>query len=255
MQMRSEILLLFCGVILLCASCGTAKKVQKNNSKETTTTTTTTTTITESEPEPVEISMHPPVYIEGGFKKKVFYVGMPNTIKIYAEGGSTAHLDVFVSGGKIAPIDVTKGLYSFTERVHGLAVEVVAKDTVSGVVVTEIFDVVQIPAPEAYVWTYRKILKGNYTEFKLEDFKAQNAVILQHKEKIPARCNATNYTVTHINAAGKRTMHKNENKSGLFDETTLAMVSLTEKGDVFIFENIKTACSPLPIKSIFYVIK
>jgi hypothetical protein len=50
-------------------------------------------------------------------------------------------------------------------------------------------------------------------------------------------------------------VHENKNKNGLFDETGLAMVSTTQKGDVFIFENIKTACSPLPIKNIVYIIK
>jgi hypothetical protein len=251
MQMRSETLLLLCGLFFLCTSCGTAKKTQKNNSNKTTTTVTTTTT----ETKPTEVSTHPPVYIDGGFRKKIFYAGMQNTIKIYAEGGNTAHLEVSVSGGKLKPADVTKGLYSYTDRAYGLAVEVVAKDTASGTIITEIFDVVQIPAPDAYVWTYKKILKGSYAEFTADDFKKQNAVILQHEERIPARCNAETYTVTHINAAGKRIVHKNENKSGLFDETTLAMISLTEKGDVFIFENIKTTCSPFPIKNIVYVIK
>jgi hypothetical protein len=246
--MRSEILLLFCGVIFLCASCGTAKKMQKNSSKETTTTTTT-------EAEPTEINTHPPVYIEGGFKKKIFYVGMPNTIKVYAEGGSTAHLEVSVSGGRLTPADVTKGLYSYTERVHGLAVEVVAKDTARGIMVTEVFDVVQIPAPDAYVWTYRKTLKGNYREFTAESFKEQNGVILQHREQVPVRCNATSYTIIHINAAGKRTVHNNEHKDGLFDKTALTIVSNAQKGDVFIFENIKTACSPFPIKNIVYTMR
>lgn len=250
--MRLEILLFFCGMVFLGTSCGATKKVQKNNSKETTTTTTTTATI---ETKPMENNTHPPVYIDAGSKKKIFYVGMPNTIKIYAEGGSTAHLDVSVSGGKLITSDATKGLYSYTERIHGIAVEVVAKDTTNGVIVTEIFDVVQIPAPDAYVWTYRKALNGNYAEFTAESFQQQNAVVLQHKERVPARCNATSYTVTHINAAGNRVVHENENKNGLFDETVLAMVSNTQKGDVFIFENIKTACSPFPIKNIVYVIK
>jgi hypothetical protein len=251
MKMRIRILLLFCGVIFLCASCGTTKKAQKNNSKETTTVTTTTTT----EPKPTEVKTHPPVYINGGSKKKVFYAGLPNTIKVYAEGGSTAHLDVSVSGGKLTPADVTKGLYSYMERAHGLAIEVAAIDTARGIVVTEVFDVVQVPAPDAYVWTYKKILKGNYAEFTAEEFQAQNAVILQHSERVPARCNAISYTIIHINAAGKRMVHENKSKDGLFDETGLAMVSTTQKGDVFIFENIKTTCSPLPIKNIVYIIK
>lgn len=246
--MESKILLLFCSVVFLCTSCGTAKNAQKKNSKETTTTITTET-------KPEETKTHPAVYIDVGTRKKIFYVDLPNTIKIYAEGGSTAHLDVSVSGGQLRPADVTKGLYSYTEKIHGLAVEVIAKDTASGVVVTEIFDVVQIPAPEAYVWTYRKILKGNYSEFTAEAFKTQNAVILQHSERIPVRCNAESYTIIHISAAGKRTVHENTGKNGLFDETALAMISTTQKGDVFVFENIKSSCSPFPIKNIVYVIK
>jgi len=245
---KLEIIFLFFGLVFLCTSCGTTKKVQKNNSEEITTTTPTETKST-------EIKTHPPVYIEGGFRKEIFYVGLPNALKIYAEGGNTEHLEVFASGGKLITVDATKGLYSYTEKIHGLAVEIVAKDTASGTVISEVFDVVQIPAPEAYVWTYRKMLKGNYTEFTVEEFKANNAVILKHKERVPIRCNASSYTVTHINATGKRTVHDNEGKNGLFDETTLAILSNTQKGDVFIFENIKTNCSPFPIKNIFYIIK
>ena len=247
--MRLEILLFFCGLVFLCTSCGTAKNVQKKDAKETTTTTTTT------EVKPAEIKTHPPVYIEGGFRKKIFYTGMSNTIKVYAEGGNTAHLDVSVSGGKLRVVDVTKGLYSYTDRVHGLIVEVVAKDTASGTLVSETFDMVQIPAPEAYVWTYRKVLKGNYTEFTAEEFKANNALILQHKERVPVRCNASSYSMIYINAAGKRIVHDNENENGLFDETILAILSNTQKGDVFIFKKIKTNCSPLPIKDIVYIMK
>lgn len=244
--MELKILLLFCSVVFLCTSCGTAKNAQKKNSKETTTTT---------ETKPAETKTHPAVYIDVGTRKKTFYVGLPNTIKIYAEGGSTAHLDVSVSGGQLRPADVTKGLYSYTEKIHGLAVEVIAKDTASGVITTGVFDVVQIPAPDAYVWTYRKILKGNYLEFTAEEFKTQNAVVLQHSERIPVRCNAESYTIIQISAAGKRTVHENTGKNGLFDETALAMISTTQKGDVFVFENIKTSCSPFPIKNIAYVIK
>lgn len=247
--MKSEFLLLFCSVLFLCTSCGTARNAQKKNSQE------TTTTITASPETEPETKTHPAVYIDAGTRKKTFYVGLPNTIKVYAEGGSTAHLDVSVSGGQLRPADVSKGLYSYTEKIHGLAIEVIAKDTISGVVVTEIFDVIQIPAPDAYVWTYRKVLKGNYAEFTVDEFKAQNAVILQHKERIPIRCNADTYTVIHINAEGKRTTHENTGKNGLFDETTLAMISTTQKGDIFVFENIKTTCSPFPIKNIVYVIK
>jgi hypothetical protein len=251
MQMKSRFLLLFCVVIFLCTSCGTTKNAKKNNSKETTTTTTTTTT----ETKPIETNTHPAVYIDGGSKNKILYAGMPNTIKVHAEGGSTAHLEVSVSGGKLVAGDLTKGLYSYTEKIHGLAVEVIAKDTASGTLVTGIFDVVQIPAPDAYVWTYRKVLKGNYAEFTAEEFKAQNAIILQHSERIPVRCNASSYTIIHINAAGKRMVHENTGKNGLFDETALAMISNTQKGDIFVFEKIKTNCSPFPVKNIVYVIK
>lgn len=246
--MKIKILLLVCGGLFLGTSCGTTKKVQKNDDKEITTVTTTDTI-------PPQVISHPPVYIEGGTRKKIFYVGMPSTVKVYAEGGNTAHLDVSVSGGELIPADLTKGLYSYTEKIPGIAVEVVAKDTSKGIVVSEIFDVVEIPAPDAYVGKYRKPVDTKRVEFTVEEFKQQDVLMLKHDERVPARCDAESYTLIHINKEGKRAVHANQNKRGMFDETTQAMISNAQQGDIFIFENIKSTCSPYPVKNIVYLLK
>lgn len=245
--MRLKILLFFVGWSFLCISCGSAKKVQKKNSEVTVTSTT--------EIDSPKIETNPAVFIDGGTRQKVFYVGLPNAIKVYVEGGNAEHLDVSVSGGDLRVIDAKKGTYSYTDKSKGLVVEVIARDTSSGILLAETFDVVDIPAPDAYVWTYRKMLKGKYNEFTAEDFKAQNAVVLQHKDALPVRCNANSYTVTHIDNNGKRTSHENKSPNGVFDEMTQGMVASAEKGDVFIIENIKTSCTPLPIKNIVYILK
>lgn len=246
--MRLKILLFLVAWVFLCTSCGSAKKVQKKNSKETLTTTTT-------EIDSPKIETNPAVFIDGGVHRKIFYVGLPNAIRVYVEGGNAEHLEVSVSGGDLRVIDAKKGKYSYKEKVKGIAVEVIAKDTTSGILLSEIFEVVDVPAPEAYVWTYRKMLKGQSSEFTVENFKAQNAIILQHTEPIPIRCNPSSYTVTHIDKNGKRASHENKTPDGLFDETTLAIISTVEKGDVFIVENIKTNCTPLPIKNLVYILK
>ena len=102
--------------------------------------------------------LHPPVSIDGGIQMKYLYAGMPNDIKVNVEGGSSAHLIVATTNGTLTPADESKGRYSFSYKFPGMIVEIYAKDTVNKVTVAQTYEVIPLPAPDAYVWTYRKPL-------------------------------------------------------------------------------------------------
>lgn len=196
-----------------------------------------------------------PVVIQGGRANKELYAGLPNSIKIHVEGESTEHLHVFSSNGRLTPADVSKGMYNFYEQRPGFVVEIVAKDTFSGKTITKVFDVVAIPAPEAYIWKYRTAVKIHNLVFNAKDFSTQNAVVLHHRQQVPALCLAESFTLVRIDGEGKRTVHHNKDKNGLFDETAKKIISAAQKGDIYLVQDIKTSCSPFPVKNIVYTIK
>lgn len=199
---------------------------------------------------------HPPVSIDGGIQMNYLYAGMPNEIKVNVQGGSSAHLVVEATNGTLSPADVSKGLYTFFYKYPGMVVEIYAKDTVNNITVAEAYEVVPLPAPEAYVWTYRKPMPNKKVqEMDAITFRAQNAVVLDHSYSVPARCAPTSFKITHITSGGTKNSHVNEDSIGKFDETALAMVQAAKSGDIYIIEDIKTRCSPAPIKNIVYVLK
>lgn len=199
---------------------------------------------------------HPPVSIDGGVRMKYLYAGMPNDIKVNVQGGSSAHLLVGSTNGTISPADVSKGTYSFFYKYPGMVVEIFAKDTINNITVAQSYEVVAMPAPNAFVWTYRKPLpRRNNMEMDAITFRAQNAVILSHNYRVPVRCATTSFKMTHINSKGQRTSHLNEDTVGKFDEKTMAMVQAAQSGDIYVIENIKSPCSPETIKNIVYSIK
>ncbi|MFK7796492.1 MAG: hypothetical protein AB8E82_03490 [Aureispira sp.] len=205
--------------------------------------------------EPVEV-LHPPVSIDGGIQMNYLYAGMPNEIKVNVQGGSSAHLVVETTNGTLAPADVSKGLYTFFYKYSGMVVEIYAKDTVNNITVAESYEVVPFPAPDAYVWTYRKPMPNKKAqEMDAITFRVQNAIVLDHSYRVPARCAPTSFKITHITSGGTKSSHLNEDSIGKFDETALAMVQAAKSGDIYIIEDIKTRCSPAPIKNIVYVLK
>lgn len=196
----------------------------------------------------------PPLSIEAGISKEVLYANMPNPIKIVVEGGSTEHLVVTSNGGRIVVSDAKKGLYSFSDIRAGFVAEIIVKDTITGAKMVENFDLVEIPAPNAYVWKYRKMFKGQLI-FNAETFKQQNAVILQHDQPIPARCAASSFTLVRIDSDGNRSSCVNYNKTGMFDEEAKKIIAAAKKGDLYIIKDISAVCSNLKVKNIVYEIQ
>lgn len=196
-----------------------------------------------------------PLAIIGGDQNNILYSGLPNQIKIYIEGSSTRHLEVTANGNSLEALDVDNGIYTFFDKHGGIAVEIVAKDVETGEFVAKVFDLVNVPAPDAYVWKYRSIFR-NQMKFNAEQFKLQNAVILQHDNiKVPALCGAISYTIVRIDGNGKRYAHENVNKRGEFDTETRKLVDAAKKDDIYIFKAIKANCTAEKIKDIVYVIE
>ncbi|MGH1335574.1 MAG: hypothetical protein ACRBFS_05550 [Aureispira sp.] len=200
--------------------------------------------------------LHPPVSIDGGIQMKYLYAGMPNEIKVNVEGGSSEHLIVAATNGTLTPTDESKGKYSFSYKFSGMVVEIYAKDTVNKVTVAQAYEVIPLPAPDAYVWTYRKPIPNRMPlELDAITFRAQNAVVLTHSYRVPARCAPTAFKITRITSKGERTSHLNEDSTGKFDEKALEMVKAGKVGDVYVIEDIKTRCTSEAIKNIAYILK
>lgn len=195
-----------------------------------------------------------PLLIEGGHAKHVLYSGLPNSIKIHVQGRDTRHLKITTNGGRLDTVDASKGMYSYRAGGVGFKTEIVAENTLTGESTSTAFDVIEVPAPGAYIGTYRRPVK-NKQSFTVKEFKKQSAIVLHHPNVfVPARCDATSYTMVRIDKEGKRTMHTNNVVTGEFDETAKKMVDAVQSGDIYIFKNIKANCSSSTVKNIVFYI-
>lgn len=199
---------------------------------------------------------HPPVYIEGGQIENNLYTNMPNTIRIFTEDGNTSHLQVTTTYGTIKAADATKGLYNYFSKGKGTVVEIVATDTVTNTVIFKNFELVDMPAPKAVLWSYRKALpRAGVRTFTAAEIKLHNAIVLYHEQRIPVLCNARSYQVTRVAADGKRFVNANESETGQFTPETQSLIDAAQPGDIYIITDIKTRCTSLPIDNIVYVIE
>lgn len=252
--MKSRVLIVVFSLFGLLFSCALPKQMQQEPKEDI-----FIEEVVEEEALPVyrEGGGPPPIYIEGGvdgINRKELYANVHNSIKVYVEGENTEHLVVYSSTIGFSVVNAKKGLYSLYSRNTGNVVEVVAKDTVNGTVIAKVFDIVELPAPDASIGKYRTRFKNQHT-FNAEELKQQNAVVLYHKTRVPVLCVAESYTLVRIDTTGKRSSHENKDMSGIFDEESKKMIDAATKGDVYIVQNIKSTCSPYPIKNIVYIIE
>jgi hypothetical protein len=200
--------------------------------------------------------VHPPIAMDGGIQMNYLYAGIPNEITIHVEGGNTAHLIVGATNGTLSPSDVTKGRYNFFSKKSGLAVEIYAKDTSNNITLAEMYEVVPMPAPNAFAWAYGKPLPGNDAlNMDAMTFRAQNALVLRHDFRVPVLCAPNTFKITRINIKGQRESHTNKQKTGEFDAKTIALVQAAQPGDIFVFENIESPCTSENIKNIVYTLE
>lgn len=205
---------------------------------------------------PPELTSGPaPLLIEGGVSNNKLYAGMRNAINIYVEGGNTAHLEITASQGKLDTLDKAKGKYSLFEKNAGFVTEIVAKDPVSGRLVAKVFDIVTVPAPNAYVWKFKSPFKGQIN-FTADQFKELTGIILQHDNtQIPVLCSASAFTVIRIDKNNTRQSCENTNDAGMFEEASKKLIAEAQKGDIYIFKGIQSNCSTAPTKDIVYIIE
>lgn len=237
-------------VFVGCLSFFACKTIKKN----------TETATTKTDPqEAVDTTMalaKPPVYIEGGMIENHLYSNIPNTIRIFTEDGNTSHLEVMTTYGKIQVADAKRGLYDYFSKGKGIVVEIVAIDTINNTFVAKNFELVDMPAPTAILWSYRTRLPQNKVlSFTADEIKRHNAIVLYHNQPIPVRCNARSYQVTRVDKDGKRFVSINESETGQFTEESMSLIQAAQSGDIYIIQDIKTLCSSFPINNIVYVIQ
>ena len=198
---------------------------------------------------------NPPVFILGGIQNDKMYSNFYNPLQIIVEGQSAEHLIVSARGGRLDTIDKKKGLFQFYDNHSGSLIEIVVEDTVSGVLLGKSFDVVPLPAPSAHVWKSMTPFRNKFS-FNAKEFKLQNALVLIHENvSIPLLCGASAYLILRIDSKGRRFAHLNVDKAGVFDSESKKIINAAEKGDIFIFKDIKSDCSPSQVKSIVYFIE
>lgn len=204
--------------------------------------------------EPLAENEYTPLLIEGGRTNNMLFSGLPNSIKIHIQGGSTRHLNITTNGGKLDTVDASKGLYSYRASGIGFKTEIVAENPLTGESTSTAFDVIEVPPPGAYIGTYRRPVK-NKQSFTVKEFQKQSAIVLHHPNIfVPARCDATSYTMVRIDKEGKRTTHTNNVVTGEFDKEAKKLVEAAQSGDIYIFKNIKANCSSGTVKNIVFYI-
>jgi len=220
------------------------------------TTKSNTEKVEETATELTEIPSKPPVYIEGGMIERHLYTNIPNTIRIFTEDGNTGHLQVTTTYGTIKVADATKGLYSYFSKGKGTVVEIIAEDTTNNVFIAKDFELVDMPAPTAVLWSYRKALPNNKgITFTADEIKRHNAIVLYHNQNIPVLCNARSYQLTRVDSDGKRFVSINESETGQFTDESMQLIQAAQPGDIYVIEDIKTRCTDLLINDIAYIIK
>lgn len=195
-----------------------------------------------------------PLMIEGGAVNKRLYAGFNNLIQIVFDGEDASDLIVYTTGGRLDTVDKVKGTYFFVDKLAGSIVEVTAENPTTGVRATQSFDVVEIPAPDAYVWKSATALRKKLS-FSATEFKKQNAVILSFDAAIPVMCTATSFEVVRIDTKGKRTVLFNKQIEGVFLAETQRLINKAKTGDVYIFRKITSNCTIFPIRDIVYIIQ
>jgi len=198
----------------------------------------------------------PPVVVIAGTPSNTLYANVSNKIKIYTPSGNTSHLQITTQGGRLTPIDEKNGLYNFVESHAGVSVDILVRDTISGLTAGGTYSVVSIPAPEALLWQYRKPLNKKATvPFDAKRFKEQSAIVLDFGPlALPLRCSAGEFTIVHIPKEGKRTTYENVNPTGSFDKEAQALINKAQKGDIYIFKDIKATCTNERVKDVVYFI-
>lgn len=181
------------------------------------------------------------------------YAGEYNSLRIFIpEGMDPFNIELKSSAGTIERTETDSTLFRLYVKEAGLSVEITAKDTVSGASGLFYGESVELPLPEACL-----NLKEQ-GEIDLENFKKQGQMMLNYKhEKNPKLCKCLGFIVTRISSDAKKESVKNDGEA--FTTNTKNLIAKAQKGDYFIFDEIKVQCNansePRKVRSLVYNLK
>lgn len=189
-----------------------------------------------------------PVFISSDYMSKELYVGIPNRIKIHCASSQADHIKLSCSSCKITPLDASKGSYNIEIDRPGLAIEILAVDTLNDIKYADVFLSKKIPDPSLIFTegTKRKKIKNSYFA---EIFRKFDGFYLQYELPLYSICTLTKFNLWKIDSKGQqfRVENKIENK---FDTQTLELIQSAQKGDAFIFHDLECNCSDDFLKNI-----
>jgi hypothetical protein len=156
------------------------------------------------------------------------------------------------SAGTIERTETDSTLFRLYVKEPGLSVEITAKDTVSGAGGLFYGESVEYPLPEACL-----NLKEQ-GEMDVDNFKKQGQLMLRFKnEKNPKLCKCLGFVITRISSDAKKESVKNDGDA--FTANTKNLITKAQKGDYFIFDDIKVQCNansePKKLRSLVYNLK
>jgi hypothetical protein len=181
------------------------------------------------------------------------YAGEYNSLRIFIpEEIDPMNIELKSSAGTIEKTETDSTLFRLYVNEPGLTIEIIAKDSVSGAEGLFYGESIEFPVPEACL-----NLKEN-GEMDVETLKKQGQIMLKYKnEKYPKLCKCLGYIVTKVSSDSKRESVKNDGEA--FTSNTRNLIAKAQKGDFFIFDEIKVQCSantePRKLRSLVYNLK
>ena len=189
-----------------------------------------------------------PVFISSDYMSKELYVGIPNRIKIHCASSQADHIKLSCSSCKITALDTSKEIYNIEVDRPGMAIEILAVDTLNNIKYADVFLSKKIPDPSLIFTegTKRKKIKNSHLA---ETFRKFDGFFLQYELPLYSICAVTKFNLWKIDANGQQSRVENniENK---FDTQTLELMQSAQKGDAFIFHDIECNCSDDFLKNI-----
>jgi hypothetical protein len=181
------------------------------------------------------------------------YAGEYNSLRIFIpDETDPMNVELKSSAGTIERTETDSTLFRLYVKEPGLSVEVTAKDTVTGTGGLFYGESVEYPLPQACL----NLIENG--EMDLENFKKQGQIMLKYKnEKNPKLCKCLGFIITRISPDAKKESVKNDGEA--FTTNTKNLISKAQKGDYFIFDEIKVQCTantePRKLRSLVYNLK
>lgn len=179
--------------------------------------------------------------------------GEYNSIRIFVpEGVSPENVILESSAGTIERTESDSTLFRIFVTEPGLAVEIIARDTLKGYSGIFYGESIELPAPTPC------LNMNDNGEFDVERFKKQGQLMLKNEQQnLPQLCKCLGFIIIRISSDSIKEAVKNDGDA--FTNNTKNLISKAQKGDIFIFDEIKIQCAansePKKLRSLVYILK